>query len=319
MKILVTGGAGFIGSNLVDQLLTRGHTVFVLDDLSTGSMENLRHLERNKRLHVRRGSVLNPSIVQKVMKTCDQIYHLAAAVGVKRVVEKPLESFITNTEGTRIVLELASKDKTPVLITSSSEVYGKNGDLPFCEGGDRVFGSIYNERWGYALSKASDEFLGLSYWRERKSPTVVVRLFNTTGPRQVSTYGMVVPTFVQQALASKPITVHGDGKQVRSFSYVDDIVRGMISLMNNKKAYGEVCNLGSDEPISINALAQRVKKTTQSKSPIIHIPYAKAYNETFEDMRRRVPDISKARKLVGYKPTYTLDKILAKIIAYHSS
>lgn len=318
MKILVTGGAGFIGSHLVERLLKQGHTVFVLDDLSTGSLANLKPFQGNARLHFTRGSVLKPSVVGLLIKKSDQVYHLAAAVGVRLVVEKPLESFITNTEGTRIVLELASKTKTPVLITSSSEVYGKNGDLPFNEGGDRVFGSIYNERWGYALSKASDEFLGLSYWRERKSPTVVVRLFNTTGPRQVSTYGMVVPTFVRQAIAGQPITVHGDGKQVRSFSYVDDIVRGLMSLMNCEKAYGEVFNLGSDEPISINALAKRVKQATKSKSLIQHIPYAKAYNETFEDMRRRVPDISKARKLVGYKPTYTLDKILASIIRSHS-
>ncbi len=317
MRILITGGAGFIGSHLAEALVARGHRVSIFDDLSTGSLQNIKPLLKTHRVSFKKGSVLDRKILAPLITKSDKIFHLAAAVGVKLVVEKPLESMITNIDGTMNVLQFALKRKVPVLITSSSEVYGKNGSLPFREDADRVYGSAYNERWGYALSKATDEFLGLSFFREKKLPVVVVRLFNTTGPRQTGRYGMVVPRLVTQALQGEPLTIYGDGRQIRSFSYVGDIVRGMILLMNSKRAYGQIFNLGSDEPISINGLARRIKTLTKSASSIKYISYEQAYNKTFEDMRRRVPDISKARAVVGYKPTYTLDRTLKAIIAFY--
>jgi len=314
MKILVTGGAGFIGSYLVERLLKEGHTVLVLDNLSTGRMENLSRLGQQKNLVFKKGSVLNLPDLQPLVAECDQIYHLAAAVGVKLVVERPLDSFITNTQGTHNVLALAVAKKVPVLITSSSEAYGKNNKPPFKEDDDRVYGSVYNERWGYALSKTADEFLGLAYWRERQLPVVVVRLFNTVGPRQTGQYGMVIPRLVEQALKNQPMTVHGDGQQVRAFGYVEDVVDGMVKLMNNKKAYGELFNLGSPESITIKELALKIKAMTKSTSEIILVPYKEVYGPTFEDMLIRVPDISKAKQFVGYQPKFSLDQILASII-----
>lgn len=319
MKILITGGAGFIGSYLCERLLKQGHTIFVLDNLSTGRRENLTALGLNRRLVFKKGSVLNQSDLRPLVAKCDQIYHLAAAVGVKLVVEKPLESFIINTEGTRNILVLAAPRKIPVLITSSSEVYGKNTHLPFKEDDDRVYGSVYNERWGYALSKTADEFLGLAYWRERGLPVVVVRLFNTVGPRQTGRYGMVIPRLVDQALRQQPLTVYGNGKQIRSFGYVEDVVDGMIKLFNFKKAYGEIFNLGSPEPVTINALAKLVRRMTKSVSPIVHVPYEKAYNKNFEDMLVRVPDITKAKRFIGYHPSHSLKDILQKVIVYYAT
>ena len=317
MKILVTGGAGFIGSHLVELLHKRGHTVFVLDNLSTGKIDNIKHLLKSPRVVFVHGSVLNRSDLTPLIKKSDQIFHLAAAVGVKLVTEKPLESMITNIDGTKNVLELAELKNIPVLITSSSEVYGKSEQLPFKEDSDRKYGSVYHERWGYALSKTLDEFMGMSFWRERKLPVVIVRLFNTVGPKQTGRYGMVIPRFVSGALAGESITVYGTGKQSRAFGYVGDIVEAMVKLINCKKAYGEVINLGSTQITSINDLAKKIKQMTRSQSAITYVAYKDAYSGTFEDMLSRVPDISKAKKLIGYKPTHTLDDILSLVIEYH--
>ncbi len=317
MKILVTGGAGFIGSHLAEQLFKKGHTVFILDNLSTGSMDNIKHLLKNSRVTFTHGSVLNKSDLIPLIKKVDKIFHLAAAVGVKLVTEKPLESMITNVDGTKNVLELAELRNIPVLLTSSSEVYGKSDQLPFKEDSDRKYGSVYNERWGYALSKALDEFLGMSFWRERRLPVVIVRLFNTVGPRQTGRYGMVIPRFVSSALACLPITVYGTGRQTRAFCYVNDVVGALMKLINCPKAYGEVVNLGSTQVVSINDLARMVKSITQSKSAITHLAYKDVFNETFEDMLSRVPDLSKAMRLISYKPKYNLNEILTLVVDYH--
>lgn len=317
MNILVTGGAGFIGSHLAEALLKKGHHVFILDDLSTGRMDNIKHLLKSKKVSFVRGSVLSKHDLAPLVKKSGQVFHLAAAVGVKLVTEKPMESMITNVEGTKNVLELAEARGAPVLITSSSEVYGKSDQLPFKEDSDRKYGSIYHERWGYALSKALDEFMGMCFWRERKLPVVIVRLFNTIGPRQTGRYGMVIPRFVESALLGEPITIYGTGRQTRAFGYVGDIVKAMIRLINCRRAFGEVINLGSTEAISINNLAQKVKRMTRSRSAVIHLAYKDIFNGTFEDMLSRIPDTSKARKLIGYKPTHNLNDILNLVIEYH--
>lgn len=317
--ILVTGGAGFIGSYLVEEFIARGNVVYVLDDLSTGRIENIKHLLKNKNFKFKKGSVLNKKALEPLIKKSDEVYHLAAAVGVKLIMERPLQSLITNIDGTKNVLELADKKKIPTLITSSSEAYGKNEHTPFCEDHDRIYGSTYNVRWGYALSKTLDEFLALSFWKEKKLPTVIVRLFNTTGPRQTESYGMVVPNFIKQALNGKPITVHGNGEQIRCFSYVDDIGRALIDLMGNKKSYGEIFNLGNPEQITIFALAEKIKKMTGSNSKITFTPYKKIYGDGFEDMKIRVPDISKAKKFINYSPKYSLEETLIKMIDYYKN
>lgn len=314
MNILITGGAGFIGSHLAELLLKKGHTVAAFDNLSTGSRANIAHLLKHDRFIFKKGSVLFKNDLAPLIARAHHIYHLAAAVGVKYIVEHPLQTLITNVDGTKNVLELAAKKNIPTLITSSSEVYGKNDNLPFGENADRTYGSAYSERWGYALSKALDECLALAYWREKKLPVVIVRLFNTVGPRQSSHYGMVIPTFIRQALAGEPITVFGSGNQTRCFSHVNDIVQAMANLMNNKQAYGEIINLGSTEAISMLELANRIKVITKSASPIIKIPYEKAYSSTFEDMQKRLPDLAKAKKLIGYKPTHTLDEIIQSML-----
>jgi len=319
MKILITGGAGFIGSHLAEKLLKEGHSVTILDDLSTGDTKNIQHLIDAKKILFKKGDVMRREDVTPLVKKADFIFHLAAAVGVKTVVDKPLESMMRNIEGTKNVIEEAEKRGVPILITSSSEVYGNSDDLPFREHSDRVYGSAYNERWGYALSKAVDEFMALAYWREKKLPTITVRLFNTTGPRQTHKFGMVIPNFVHRAISNEPIIVHGDGEQVRAFSHVVDVVSGMIGLMNSKAAYGEIFNLGSIEAISINDLAKKVIKHSGSTSPISYVPYHEAYNATFEDMRKRVPDISKIQNMIGYKPQYTLDDTIISIIDHYRS
>lgn len=316
-KILVTGGAGFIGSHLVEELIARGNTIYVLDDLSTGKLANIKHLFKNKNFYFKRGSVLNKKVLEPLVKKSDEVYHLAAAVGVKLIMQKPLQSLITNIDGTKNVLEVALHKKIPVLIASSSEAYGKNEHTPFCEDHDRIYGSTYNVRWGYALSKTLDEFLGLSFWKEKKLPTVIVRLFNTTGPRQTESYGMVVPNFIKQAMQGKPLTVYGDGKQIRCFSYVHDIVSALISLMECKKARGEVFNLGNPEKITILALAEKIRKMLVSKSKITFTPYKKIYGEGFEDMKIRIPDISKAKKFINYAPKHSLDDIILKMADYY--
>ena len=315
-KILITGGAGFIGSHLIRKLLAEGHTVYALDDFSTGNKKNIAAFLKNKNFFFKKGSVLSVKDLAPLVARVDHIYHLAAAVGVQYVVDKPLYSMINNIEGTHIVLRLACKKKIPLLITSTSEVYGKLDNFPFKETSDRLYGSAYNERWGYALSKAVDEFVALAYWREKKLPVVVVRLFNTVGPGQTGKYGMVIPRLIAQAKNNKPLTVYGDGKQVRCFCHVSDVVDAIIKLLNNKKAYGEIVNLGSNEPITINALATSIKKLTKSKSKIIHIPYEQAYSKTFEDMQKRIPDLAKAQRLIGYTVSSSLEKILKSILTH---
>jgi UDP-glucose 4-epimerase len=315
---LITGGAGFIGSHLSDAYLERGDEVTVIDDLSTGSIENIAHLKSHPRFHYTIDSVHNQPLLAELIDGCDVVFHLAAAVGVKLIVESPVRTIETNVRGTETVLALANKKKRKVLITSTSEVYGLSTEVPFREDGNLVMGATTKGRWSYACSKAIDEFLALAYWREKKLPTVVVRLFNTVGPRQTGQYGMVIPTFVRQALAGRPITVYGSGEQTRCFGYVGDVVGALTGLMDKDEAVGEVFNIGSNEEVSIVEVARRVKELTDSKSEIVFVPYDEAYEEGFEDMPRRVPDITKVHNLVGFEPKERLDGILEKVIAHYS-
>jgi len=315
-KVLVTGGAGFIGSHLSEKLLQKGEEVFVIDNLSTGRLENIKHLQENKRLHFTKGSVLNEDLMRDLMNKVDEVYHLAAAVGVRMILGKPLSSLLINIRGTEIVLREAAPKKKKVLLVSSSEVCGKDEKVPFKEEDDRTYGSVYNDRWVYAFSKAVDEFLGLAYWREKKVPVVIVRLFNVIGPRQTGRYGMVVPTFVKQSLKREPITVFGDGEQTRCFADVRDVTEALIKLMATKEAEGHVINLGSNSEISINKLAQKVKELTNSSSQITYVSYEEAYPDGYEDFRRRVPDISKVNQLIGYTPKVSLEESIRKIIKH---
>lgn len=317
MKILITGGAGFIGSHLVEKLLNEGHTVSVLDNLSTGKLSNISHLTGNSRFKNIIDTILNREILEKEIKVCDVVYHLAAAVGVKYIIDNPLLSLQTNIIGTENVLEIANKYKKKVLITSTSEIYGKSENVPFREEDDRLLGSTHISRWSYSSSKAIDEFLSLAYFREKKLPVVIVRCFNTVGPRQSGQYGMVLPKFVKNALLNHPLTIHGDGKQSRCFADVDDVVDGMIKLMNTKKVEGEIFNIGSTEEITIEELAKHIKKMTGSKSKIEYIKYDDAYEEGFEDMRRRIPDLTKIKQAIGYEPKYKLKDILDRVIKYY--
>jgi UDP-glucose 4-epimerase len=318
LRVLITGGAGFIGSHLADAYLKRGDEVCVIDDLSTGRIENIQHLKKEPRFQYTIDTVHNHPLTAELVDQCDVVFHLAAAVGVKLIVESPVRTIETNVRGTEVVLSLANKKKKKVLVASTSEVYGLSTDVPFREDGNLVMGATTKGRWSYACSKAIDEFLALAYWREKKLPTIVVRLFNTVGPRQTGQYGMVIPTFVKQALAGRPITVYGDGKQSRCFGYVGDVVGALINLMDHKDSVGNVFNIGSIEEISILQLAQRVKELTQSNSEIVFVPYDEAYEEGFEDMPRRIPDISKVRDLVGFQPQMGLDGILQSVIDYQS-
>ncbi len=319
MRHLVTGGAGFIGSHLVEALLHRGDEVVVLDNLSTGSLRNLKHLAGQPGLVVLEESVLNRPVVERLVDRADRIFHLAAAVGVRYVVERPLESLLTNIHGAEYVLEAASRDQKSVILFSTSEVYGKSDAVPFREDSDRVMGPTAVSRWGYASSKAIDEFLALAYHRERNLPVVIVRCFNTCGPRQTGRYGMVVPGMIQRALDGQPIEVYGDGRQTRCFSYVGDVVRGVLLLADCPDAYGDVFNIGTDEEVSINELATRVREKCGSASPIAHIPYEEIYGQSFEDMRRRVPDLAKIHSLVGYRPSVRLDEMLRLTIEFMRS
>lgn len=314
MRVLITGGAGFIGSHLAEALLARGDEVFVLDDLSTGSLENIRHLKEHPCFQCTIESVRRESVVAALVERCDVVYHLAAAVGVKLIVESPVRTIETNVHGTEVVLAQAEKAKRKVLIASTSEVYGLSDRIPFREDGPLVLGATTKGRWSYACSKAIDEFLALAYWREKKLPTIVARLFNTVGPRQTGRYGMVIPSFVRQALAGRPITVYGDGTQSRCFTHVADVIGGLIALMDHPGAVGEVYNIGSTEEVTIAALAERVRALTGSRSEIVLVPYETAYEVGFEDMPRRVPDISKIASAVGYRPTRPLDAILESVI-----
>jgi UDP-glucose 4-epimerase len=313
-RSLITGGSGFVGSHLAEELLQRGEEVYVLDDLSTGSIDNIEHLKTNPRFHYFIDSVLNEPVLAELVDRCDLVYHLAAAVGVKLIVESPVNTIETNVHGTEIVLKHANKKKKKVLITSTSEVYGKSTAVPFREDQDLVLGPTTKGRWSYACSKAIDEFLALAYWHEKRLPVVIVRLFNTVGPRQTGRYGMVIPNFVQQAISGQPITVYGNGQQSRSFGYVGDVVRALANLAHHPSAVGEIFNIGNTQEISINELADLVKKMTSSKSEIIHIPYDLAYEKGFEDMPRRVPDISKIQRFVGYQPSLDLEGILERVI-----
>ena len=315
---MITGGAGFIGSHLADAYLQRGDEVYTVDDLSTGSIENIQHLKTNERFHYTIDSVHNQPVVAELVDQCDVIFHLAAAVGVKLIVESPVRTIETNVRGTEVVLSLANKKKKKVLVASTSEVYGLSDQVPFREDGNLVMGATTKGRWSYACSKAIDEFLALAYWREKKLPTVIVRLFNTVGPRQTGQYGMVIPTFVKQALSGRPITVYGDGKQTRCFGYVGDVVGALVKLMNHQQSVGQVFNIGSNEEVTILELAQRVKELTGSESEIVFVPYDEAYEEGFEDMPRRVPDISKVNSLIGFRPEMSLDGILQSVINFHS-
>ena len=314
MRVLITGGAGFVGSHLSDALLQRGDEVFVLDDLSTGSIDNIAQCKAHPRFHYSIDSVTSEPLLAEMIDTCDTVVHLAAAVGVKLIVEAPVHTIETNVHGTEVVLKHANKKKKLVLIASTSEVYGKSTAVPFSEDTDLVLGPTAKHRWAYACSKLIDEFLALAYWKERKLPVIIARLFNTVGPRQTGQYGMVIPNFVRQALAGQPITVFGDGNQCRSFTYVGDVVRAIVALINEPAAVGQIYNIGNPSEISINALAERVKELTGSPSEIVHIPYERAYEAGFEDMPRRVPDLTKLHKLIGYEPTVELDEILGKVI-----
>ena len=317
MHYLITGGAGFVGSHLGEELLQRGHHVSIIDDLSTGTIHNIRHLKANPRFEYVIDTCANRPLLAELVDGADVVYHMAAAVGVRLIVESPVRTIETNIQATEIVLSLANKKKRPVFVASTSEVYGKSSDIPFREDGDLVMGATTKGRWSYACSKAIDEFLTIAYWKERKLPTVVARLFNTVGPRQTGQYGLVVPNFVRQALAGHPITVFGDGKQSRCFCHVNDVVRALIALMDKPEAYGNVFNIGNHEEVSILDLAKHVREAAQSKSEVVFVPYEKAYEEGFEDMPRRIPDTTKIRNLVGWQPTVALQQILADVVEFH--
>ncbi len=314
MRALLTGGAGFVGSHLAEALLSRGHSVQVIDDLSTGSINNIVHLKERPGFEYVIDTMMNEWLIAELIDRADVVFHLAAAVGVKLIVQAPVRTIETNVHGTEVVLKHASKKGRLVVIFSSSEVYGKSTAVPFSEDADLVLGPTPKHRWAYACSKAMDEFLALAYCKERKLPVIVVRLFNTVGPRQTGRYGMVIPNFVQQALTGAPITVYGDGQQRRAFGYVGDVVDGLVKLVAEPRAIGQVFNLGNAEEIAILDLAQRIKQLTNSRSEIVRIPYSQAYEAGFEDMPRRVPDLSKIRNLVGYAPKVSLDEILVRVI-----
>ena len=314
MRILITGGAGFIGSHLAEALLAGGHDVFALDDLSTGSIDNIAHLKGRPGFHYTIDSVFNDPLVAEMVDRADVVFHLAAAVGVKLIVEKPVHTIETNVHGTEVILKHAAKKKKLVFIASTSEVYGKSAQVPFREDADLVMGATTRHRWAYACSKALDEFLALAYWKEQRQPVIVMRFFNTVGPRQTGQYGMVVPTFVRQALQNEPITVFGDGTQQRSFTYVGDVVDALLKLMVNPAAIGQVYNVGNTEEVTIRSLAEKIKAKTGSRSEIVLIPYDQAYEAGFEDMPRRVPDLTKIHQAIGYVPRVKLDEIIERVV-----
>ena len=316
MRALITGGAGFIGSHLCEALLAGGHEVLVLDNLSTGSIDNISHLKGRSGFEYFVDSVDNEPLLAELIDRSDVVFHFAAAVGVKLIVEQPVHTIETNVHGTEVVLKHANKKKKLVLVASTSEVYGKSNDVPFSEDSDLVLGPTPKHRWAYACSKAIDEFLALAYWKEKKLPVIIVRFFNTVGPRQTGQYGMVIPNFVRQALAGEPITVFGDGTQSRSFTHVHDVVGALLKLVAEPRSIGKVINIGNTQEVTILQLAERVKTLTASKSPIKLIPYDQAYESGFEDMPRRVPDLSRVNALIGYEPKNDLDDILTQVIDY---
>ncbi len=316
MRALITGGAGFIGSHLSEALLDEGHGVLILDNLSTGAMSNIAHLKGRAEFEYFIDTVENEPLLAELIDRSDVVFHLAAAVGVKLIVEQPVHTIETNVHGTEVVLKHANKKKKLVVIASTSEVYGKSVDVPFREDSDLVMGPTPKHRWAYACSKAIDEFLALAYWKERKLPVIIVRFFNTVGPRQSGQYGMVIPNFVRQALAGEPITVFGDGRQSRSFTHVTDVVGALLKLVAEPAAIGQVINIGSTQEVTIGRLAERIRELTDSASPIRFIPYDEAYESGFEDMPRRVPDLTKVHAMIGYEPQHTLDDILVQVIDY---
>jgi len=318
--VLITGGAGFIGSHLAEYLLSLGQEVYIIDDLSTGSISsisNISHLKAHPRFHYTIDSVMHEPVLAELIDTCERVYHLAAAVGVKLVVESPTRAIETNLKGTELVLKWAARKRKKVLMASTSEVYGKSNRVPFTETDDLVLGPSYKGRWSYACSKLMDEFLALAYWQEKKVPVTIARLFNTTGPRQSGEYGMVIPRLVKQALAGLPLTVYNDGQMVRSFSYVGDVVWALEKLMSSDEANGQIYNVGNPEPVSIEELAQKVIALTGSPSQIEYVPYSSVYSEGFEDICVRIPSIAKLQALTGYQPKVKLDEILAETISYH--
>jgi UDP-glucose 4-epimerase len=319
MRVLLTGGAGFVGSHLAEALLAEGHQVTAIDDLSTGSLDNVAHLQGRTDFRLVVDTVMHEDVMAGLIGASDIVFHLAAAVGVKLIVEAPVRTIETNVHGAEIVLAEASTKGIPVVIFSTSEVYGKSTDVPFREEADLVMGPTYKHRWAYACSKAIDEFLALAYHRERNLPVIIVRLFNTVGPRQTGRYGMVIPNFVRQALTGEPITVYGDGTQTRAFTYVGDVVRALVGLMSEPAAVGRIFNVGNTEEISIIDLAHRVRDLTGSRSPIVLVPYDQAYEAGFEDMPRRVPSLDRIRDLIGYEPTLRLDDILRLVIDHTRS
>jgi nucleoside-diphosphate-sugar epimerase len=316
MNVLITGGAGFVGSHLAEALLQRGQHVTIIDDLSTGRMENFAHLRALPHFRFAIETIMNEAVMDRLVSECDMIYHLASAVGVELIVNRPVEVIERCILGSEVVLKIANRYKKKVLITSTSEVYGKSSKVPFSEEDDRILGPTTKSRWSYSCSKAIDEFLALAYLKEKGLPVVLVRLFNTVGPRQSGQYGMVVPRFVQAALNNQPIRVYGDGAQSRCFGYVGDVVNAVIALMNHPDAVGQIFNIGSDEEISIMDLAKKVKAIIDSQSEIVKIPYEEAYEQGFEDMARRVPDLSKIKKLIGYTPKVKLDEIITRVRDY---
>jgi len=320
VKVLITGGAGFVGSHLAEALLARGDQVEILDNLSTGSIDNIEHLKGARGFRYTVDSVMNEPVTAEVIDRADVVFHLAAAVGVRLIVESPVNTIETNVHGTEMVLKLANKKKKKVLLASTSEVYGKSQAVPFREDADLVLGPTHKGRWSYACSKAIDEFLALAYHKEKRLPVVIFRLFNTVGPRQTGRYGMVIPNFVKQALLGHPLTVYGDGTQSRCFTYVSDVVGVLLKLADHEAAVGQVLNVGNDrEEVTISDLARRVKERTRSRSEIVKVPYDQAYEAGFEDMPRRVPDLSRLRAMTGYEPRVHLDEILDRVIEYFTS
>lgn len=318
MRTLITGGCGFIGSHLAETLLAAGEQVTLLDDLSTGKIENIADIDGNPALRTLIGSVTDESLVHEAVRDCDRVYHLASAVGVRLIMEKPVETIDTIVSGTQIVLKHANRYRKPVLLTSTSEVYGKSTAVPFDEDGDRLSGPTTKHRWAYACAKALDEFLALAYWKATRLPVIVVRLFNTVGPRQTGQYGMVIPNFVQRAMAGEPLQVYGDGSQSRCFCHVADVVRGLVSAMHCDAARGQVINLGATEEISMLELAQKIVTETHSHSEIRLVPYAEIFGEGFEDMQRRVPSIAKAQRLLDWRPQHDLSTIISDVAQSHA-
>lgn len=317
MRSLITGGGGFIGSHLAEKVLNQGDCVHIIDNFSTGQMENINHLRGQARFSYTIGTIMSEKTMEPLIEKADTIYHLAAAVGVKLIINEQIESLMTNIQGTEQILRLAhQKGNKKVIIASTSEIYGKNGNIPYREDADRLLGPTTKFRWSYSTTKAMDEYLALAYFREKGLPIIIVRLFNTVGPRQRGRYGMVIPRFVKQALLGEPITVYGDGSQRRCFAYVEDVVEGIISLSRHPGAIGDIFNIGSTEEIAIEDLAKKIKKLTKSASKIVYIPYEEAYEEGFEDMPYRVPDLSRINKLISYHAKVHLEEILIKTIEY---